>query len=202
MSYAQRVLNNNQTYSAGVYADWSPGPYLHVSPRAGYVIDQFAHTSLSAQDFHQIGVPPPPIGETIQTADLNSWYANLSISHQVNDILTYTLTASHELRPGIQSDAIQDTSVSSSVTLAVVKDVSLGLSLGYEHGNQGVGNIQGNTTGTYDWINGGLSAGYQLMKKLMMSLSYRWTFRTAGGSGGSVGDYTQNVVGLSFTYHP
>ena len=35
-TYDQAVLNNNQSYSAGLYADWKPGPYLHVQPRAGY----------------------------------------------------------------------------------------------------------------------------------------------------------------------
>jgi hypothetical protein len=37
-SYDQTVLNDNTGYSAGVYADWQPGSYFRVQPRAGYTI--------------------------------------------------------------------------------------------------------------------------------------------------------------------
>src|SRR5438067_6524377 len=53
-AYDQKVLNDNKSYSAGVYADWQPGSYFHVQPRAGYTIFQFQQTS-----------------QTIQTGDLN-----------------------------------------------------------------------------------------------------------------------------------
>ena len=44
-AYDQQVLNNNMGYSAGVYADWQPGHYLHVQPRFGYTLYQFQQTS-------------------------------------------------------------------------------------------------------------------------------------------------------------
>ena len=48
-TYDQAVLNNNESYSIGAYADWEPGTYFHVQPRAGYTICKFQHTSQSAQ---------------------------------------------------------------------------------------------------------------------------------------------------------
>src|SRR5208282_3116835 len=75
-TYDEKVLNDYQSYSAGLYADWKPDSFLHVVPRAGYVIDQFQHTSQSAQVFY-FGRPTLTESESIQTQDLNTWYADL-----------------------------------------------------------------------------------------------------------------------------
>jgi hypothetical protein len=196
-TYNQAVLNEYQSYSAGVYADWKPGSYLHIQPRAGYVIYQFDHTSQSAQVFY-IGVPPPA-GETIQTADLTSWYADLTLSHQITKALTYSLSAGHEIRGGIQSDVIEDSYVRPAIQWAILKDVSLRTSISYEHGQQGEGNVTGNLTETYDWLGANLSAEYAIMKQLTVGLNYRLTIRSANLS---TYEYTQNLVGLQLTYRP
>jgi hypothetical protein len=202
-SYDQNVLNNNQSYSAGVYADWKPGSYLHVQPRAGYVIYQFHHTSQSAQlsqsaPVFYLGSPTFVLpGESIQTQDLNTWYADLTVSHQISKAASYALSAGHEVRPGIESDAIEDWYVRPSITWTIVKDLALNTSLFYEHGNQGAGNVTGNLTEKYDWYGGGLTFSYPVMKKLMLSLNYRLTLRA---SDIPTRDYAQNIVGIKLTY--
>ena len=201
-SYNQQVLNNYNSYSIGPYADWQPGTYFHVQPRAGYVINQFQHTSESYAINHQLNSGLPivlPTGESIQTADLGSWYADLTISHQVIDAVKYGLSVGRETQAGIQADAIEDWYVRPSVDLAIVKDLSLTASLPYEHGNQGVNNISGNLTETFDWFGGNLSASYPIMKKWLLSLDYRLTLRS---SDANERGYTQNVVGIRLAYHP
>lgn len=200
MTYDQAVLNNNQSYSAGVYADWSPGSYFHVQPRAGYVISQFQHTSESFAINHQIGSGLPivlPAGESIQTADLSSWYADLTVSHQASKAVSYGFSAGHEIVPGIQADAVEDSYFRPNITWTIVKDLNLNTSLFYEHGNQGAGNVTGNLTETFDWYGGGLSFSYPLMKKLLLGLSYRLTLRSSTITSR---DYAQNEVGLRLTY--
>ena len=201
-TYDQAVLNNNQSYSAGLYADWKPGSFFHIQPRAGYTIYQFQHTSQSFAINHQIGSGLPivlPAGQSIQTSDLNTWYADLTVSHQASKLASYAFSAGHEIRLGIQSDAIEDWYFRPNVTWTIFKDVSLNTSLFYEHGNQGAGNVTGNLAETYDWYGGGLTASYPLMKKLMFSLNYRLTLRSSNTADR---DYAQNIVGLRLTYQP
>lgn len=187
-SYEEKILNNNQNYSAGLYADWQPGPALHVQPRGGYTITHFDLTSLS-------GFQPFP--QPVRTSDLSSWYADLTVSHQVTEAITYSFSAGHEIRLGIQSDAIEDSYFRPAITWSVVRNVSLTTSFFYEHGNQGEGNISGNFSETYDWYGGVLSVGYPVMKKLKMSMNYRLTLRSSDVPSR---EYAQNVVGLLLTY--
>ena len=113
--------------------------------------------------------------------------------------MKYGLSVGRETQAGIQADVIEDWYVRPSVDLAIVKDLSLTASLPYEHGNQGVNNISGNLTETFDWFGGNLSASYPIMKKWLLSLDYRLTLRS---SDANERGYTQNVVGIRLAYHP
>jgi hypothetical protein len=199
-TYDYAVLNDNQSYSAGVYADWNPGSYLRVQPRVGYTIYQFQHTSESTEisDLSPTGIPIIiPTGESIQTQDLNAWYVDLTMSHQASKAATYGFSAGHEIRLGILSDVIEDYYFRPNINWTIVKDVGLSTSLFYEHGTQGAGNVTGNFSETYDWYGGSLIASYPLMKELLLSLNYRLTLRSS-----NIPDreYAQNLVGLRLSY--
>ncbi|MGD0252357.1 MAG: outer membrane beta-barrel protein, partial [Verrucomicrobiota bacterium] len=161
-TYDQMVLNDNSSYSAGVYADWRLGKAFRVQPRVGYTIFNFQHTSTN-----------------MQTSDLNSWYADLNITHQITDAIGYTLDAGHEVQTGIQSDAIEDYYVRPSIHWDIIKNVSLNTSLSYEHGNQGAGNVAGNLTETFDWLTTEVGVSYSIIKKLSVGLNYRLTLRSS-----------------------
>jgi len=75
-AYDQAVLNDNQVYSAGIYGDWRPGSYFSVQPHVGYTIFESGQTSAS-----------------VKGGNLASWYANLTLAHQVTDFLSYSLSA-------------------------------------------------------------------------------------------------------------
>jgi hypothetical protein len=198
-SYDENVLNNNQSYSAGLYADWSPDKFLHLQPRAGYTIYQFQQTSLSGEIFplNPLQAVRPVL--SIQTANQSTWYADLTASHQINPRINYTLSTGHELQLGTESDLIEDTYARANIGWQFWKNVSVNGSLFYDHGNQGVGNIAGNFTETYNWYGGSLMLGYALMKKLQLSLNYRLTFRA---SNDPFDQYTQNIIGLGLSYRP
>ncbi|PYJ82956.1 MAG: hypothetical protein DME22_16945, partial [Verrucomicrobia bacterium] len=179
-TYEQTVLNHNTAYGAGVYADWQPGSFFRIQPHVGYLRYQFQQTS-----------------QFIRTSDLNSWYAHLAVTHQVSDVMSYSLSAGHEVRHGIQSDAIEDWYVSPSIDWRIVKNAPLKTFLSYEHGKQGAGNRAGNLAERYDWLGAGLGVSYALMKKLTLSLNYRRTLRSSDDSSR---EYAQNLVGLQLTY--
>jgi hypothetical protein len=197
-TYDQAVLNNNQSYSAGLYADWNPGLNLHVQPRAGYTIYQFKHTSQSIPDYYLFPYIPPT-SPSIQTSDLNTWYADLTVSHQATKAASYAFSGGHEIRLGIQSDAVEDWYFRPNITWTIIQDLGLNTSLFYEHGTQGAGNVMGNLAETYDWYGGALMLSYPLMKKLLLSLNYRLTLRSSNIPDR---DYAQNIVGIKLSYQP
>jgi hypothetical protein len=181
-TYDQTVLNDNNNYSAGVYADWQVEKAFRVQPRVGYTIFQFQHTS-----------------QSIQTSNLNSWYADLNITHQITDAISYTLDAGHEVQTGIQSDAIADWYVRPNIAWNIIKNVNLHTALSYEHGKQGQGNVSGNLTETFDWLTTDVGASYSPMKRLSLGLDYRLTLRS---SNVPTDEYTQNMITFSLTYQP
>jgi hypothetical protein len=180
--YDQMVFNDNDSYSAGLYADWQPSEYLRIEPRAGYAITKFQNTS-----------------RFLRTSDLNSFYVDLKITRRVTDAFNYSVDAGHEVSPGIQSDAVEYWFVRPNLSLNVIKNLSLSPFIDYEHGTQGEGNVAGNLSETYDYLGAGLSASYPLMKKFRLSLNYRLTLRASSLVNGG---YSQNVVGLQFAYQP
>jgi hypothetical protein len=181
-TYNQTVLNDNAAYTVGIYADVQPDAFFRIQPRVGYTITQFQHTS-----------------QSIQTSDLNSWYTDLNITHQVTEAVSYSLDAGHEVSLGVLSDVTEDWYLRSNISWNIIRNLNVQTSLFYQHGNTGAGNVTGNLTETYDWYGGGLSLSYPIMKRFTLGLSYRLTLRSS-----TIADrgYTQNVVGLQFTYQP
>ena len=181
-TYDQAVLNDNQVYSAGIYGDWRPGSYFSVQPHFGYTIFKSGQTSSS-----------------VQGGDLSSWYASLTLAHQITDFLSYSLNAGHEIRPGVQSGAIEDSYVRPNINWNVIKDVTLQTSFSYEHGTVGGGQQASLTEKNYDWYGGGLSLSYSPMKKVTISANYRLTLRSSDVASR---EYAQNMVGLQISYTP
>jgi len=181
-TYDQAMLNKNQVYSAGIYGDWRPGSYFSVQPRFGYTIFNCSQTSSS-----------------VQGGNLTSWYADLTLRHQATEALTYSLSAGHEIRPGIQSGAIEDSYIRPNVNWNVIRNLTLQTSLFYEHGAEGGGQQASLLETSYDWYGGGLSLAYSPMKEVRLSLNYRLTLRSSNVASR---EYAQNMVGLQITYTP
>jgi hypothetical protein len=199
-SYSGEVLNNSQNYSAGLYASWKPDSFFAVNVRGGYSLYDFNQTSQSTGFFLEsptgAAVAPPSSGG-IRTANQNSYYAALTLSHNITQKISYGVNINHEIVPGVQSDANELTSVGASGSWSITKAVSLSSSVGYQHGQQGVGNISGNLNETYDFVNGTLSAGYNITTAMMLRLTYR---RASRLSTVEAGGYGQDLVSLTFTY--
>jgi hypothetical protein len=181
-TYQQATLNNNDAYTAGGYVNWQPGSYFSLQSQGGLSTYRFQHTS-----------------QSVRTDNLNSWYCGLTITHQPTDAISYTLAAGHEVQLGIQSDATEDWYVRPTIQWNIIKNVSLHTSFSYENGTQGVGNVSGNQTDTFDWMYTEVGASYSVLKKLSLGLNYRLTIRSSSTSNDG---YTQNVVGFTLTYQP
>jgi hypothetical protein len=186
-AYDQDVLNNNTSYSAGVYGDWRPDAYLHISPRFGYVINQFQQTS-----------------SQLQSSNVDSWYLDLSVTHQLTKSFSYSLDVGHNLTPGVQSQVTEYWYANGGITWSFIKNFSLQPNFFYQHGNQGIGTTIINPANPnlvneiYDWYGGGISFNYAITKRFAASLNYTITQRTSSAPGRG---YTQNVIGIQLSYH-
>lgn len=178
--YHENILNNNNSYTAGGFADWNAGNYFTVHARLGYQTYQFDNTS-----------------ETIQTSDFNSFYGNVELVHQATKALSYSIGAGHETEQGIQADLIEDWYLRSTVEWKLFKALQVNGSVSYMHGKQGVGDVAGNLDEKFDWVSFGAGANYQITERFSLGLNYRLTSRSSNVSSRG---YTQNDVGFSLTY--
>ena len=181
-AYDQPVLNNSMGYSGGVYADWRPGHDFHFQPRFGYMLYQFQQTSL-----------------TIPADNQSAWYLDLTATHELSDVVSYSLSAGHELTLGVYGDTIEDWYVRPAVNLKIMRELSLGTSLSYQNGSQAMQTTPGAPTENYNWLTWGLSLSRPLMQRLSLSVNYGLSYRT---SNEAYREYTQNLVGLTLTYTP
>lgn len=186
-TYDQPLLNNNQSYSLGAYADFKPDAYLDFQPRAGYVIYQFDQTS-----------------QSLRTSDLNSWYADLKVTHAITDTINYSIDAGHRVGLGVQSDATEVWYVTPGATWNLTKDWSLHASMSYENGQQGTGSTglspRANLVSeNYSWYTGTLGFSHPITSRIAFNFNYRFTTRSSSSQDRG---YTQNQVELQLTYHP
>ena len=136
-------------------------------------------------------------GKPIRTSGLNSWYADLTLSHDITRFLSYSLSAGHEIQSGIQSDAVEDSYLRVSSKWQIIKNLGLNGSFSYEHGQNGVGNVAGNLSENFDWYTGSVGIDRQLTTRFRVGLNSRITYRS---SNISLLEYTQALVGLQLTY--
>jgi Putative beta-barrel porin 2 len=181
-TYDEAVFNNNQAYTIGPYAEFRSGKYLRLSARGGYATYQFQRTSA-----------------TVQTSNQNTWYAGLNLSDQLRPSMHYSLEGGREEELGDLSDLMEDWYARLNINWKIIKSLDVTTGFFYEHGNQGVGNVAGNFTETFDWYGGTLSLQHALTSRITLGLNYRLTLRSS-----SIADdgYAQNLVGLQITYHP
>jgi Putative beta-barrel porin 2 len=189
-TYKQNLLNDNTSYSAGVYGTWNPDSALQTSLRGGYTLLQFQQTS-----------------QQLQTSNLNSWYLDLNISHQITTAIKYTIDVGHNIGLGLQSDATEYSYANAGVTWNFIKNFSLQPTFGFQHGKQGIGStpigplnpVLISQEEIYDWYSAGLAFNYELTKRFTVSCSYQFTSRTS-----SLPDrgYNQNIIGIQISYHP
>jgi hypothetical protein len=181
-SSGTNALNNNDAYTVGPYVEFRPGSALRLTARGGYSTYQFQQTS-----------------SALQTSSQNSWYAGLSLNHQILESVLYTLDVGREENLGIQSDLTEDWYVRANINWAFIKDWTFQTGLFYEHGRQGIGNVVGNLREDYDWYGGSLNLEHALTSHFSIGLNYRLTARSSSLSNNG---YTQNLVGLQLTYRP
>jgi len=180
--YDQPVLNDNTAYSVGPFVTWQPGKALRATARGGYTYYDFQQTSLS-----------------IQAANLSTYYLDFTVTHDATEVLSYNFSVGRNVELGVTADLIEKWYVRPNLTWRFFKNLSLTTGLSYEHGDEGVGDISGGQSQTYNWYSGNIGVNWPFMKRLSLGLNYRITYRESNLPDQG---YTQNVIGLVLTYRP
>jgi hypothetical protein len=179
-SYDQtQALSDYYGYSAGVYGSWHPGHYTEVQLRGGYTEYFYQQTTAAVRGLTQ-----------------DAWYLGLTANQDITEAIGYSLSAGHELVPGIQANNVEDWYVTSSINWKIVQDLTLNTSLGYQNGTQLLISQQ-STSENFDWFWVGLGATYSVTKHVALALTDRFTDRTSNEADRG---YTQNFVGLRLSY--
>jgi hypothetical protein len=180
--YRMSIQNNNYSLSVGPYWDWQVTQSLHATIRGGWTSFDFSQTS---------GTAPP--------ADINSYYAGLSVSQQLTEFLTHRLEARRDVRLGYYagSDYLQEFVLNYSLDWRLTQNITLETSATFEHGTQplqfGISSVQED----YDWLGVGPTALWQATARTVLSAGYSFWQRTSNLPGRG---YVQNSFTMRLTY--
>jgi len=120
-TYEQAIQSNNRNFSAGPYLEWQLTHFLNVSARGGYTLYVFDANSG---------------GQAAQ--NLNSYYINLNLTHQLTQSISQTLSVARDISPGFNrgNNYTEQLTASYSVNWQATDHLGLLLNLTYEDGNQ------------------------------------------------------------------
>jgi hypothetical protein len=161
-AYDQHLLSDSVNYSVGAYADWRASAHLRFKPRAGYTFYTFSNPAQGAS------IPP----------DSGSYYFSLEMTDQLNEFTTIAIEAGRQLRLGVNSDLIDLWYVRPRVGLRLFEKVGLQPHFVYEQGTDS-GNSVFVPNEQYTLLGGGISASYQLMQKVVLSLAYDYAVKSS-----------------------
>ena len=183
----------------GDYSQLSVGPfarvqitqYLRAQASAGYVTISSPSNSLQPGQILPANVFTP--GTSAGTA--NSWYADLTLDHQVNKYFIHHLSLGHTLELGLLGDQSEVYYVNYTGSWKVNTWLNLALTLGYQNVDEQGALVD---VSTYDVFNAGLQASFPVTKNISGALIYQFNDKFADQGSQS---YEQNEVGLNLTYH-
>ncbi|HEV2840263.1 MAG TPA: hypothetical protein VGW39_02970 [Chthoniobacterales bacterium] len=191
-TYDQNVMNDSDSYSAGVFLETQVTANVKFRIAGGYQNIDFDNNGL-VNDFH----------------DLDDYYANAMLSHRVNSVLTHSLAAGHETQLGINSNYVQLNYVRHTANWNILYHTLLSTELFYEDaedsGGLGQPIVPGpglpllNPFAAEDMTRygGAITLGYQLTQHVTLGFRYQYIQKD---SNLPLRDYSQNRVSLDGTY--
>jgi hypothetical protein len=174
-TYDQNVLDNSTHFSVGPFYQTEFTPHLSGEVSAGLASYQFAHN-----------------GTVEDVSDFFGYYARLSVTHQLSDSFSQSLSAGRQIQLGITANLSEDYFVSYQATWGFIRNVVTTFKFEYYHGNTSGGLVE-----TYDRYGPGLTLAWRISEKLQASVAYNFLDLKADVAGAG---YTQNRLLLDFTY--
>jgi hypothetical protein len=192
-AYELPLQSNNTSYSLGPYLNWQFTPFINASVRGGYTIYTFEAS------------------RTQPAQNLDSYYANLTVTDQLTEFVSQTFSAERDISLGLTqgNDYNEQWTAHYSLNWAATTHLGLNLNLTYEDGTQPLSELIPVVLGgiplefpetiTENYRRVGVSPGvtYQFTQKLGGSLTYTHWERTSNLSGNG---YQDDNVAVQMTY--
>jgi hypothetical protein len=172
-------LNDNWILNTGPFVKWQISEYLTLDAGAGYTHGEWASTNAA------FGVA--------DQSDLNSWYADLTLTHRINAYLNQQVAFDRSTDLGTSSNYVEVPQISYIINWLAMKDLTVTGEFMYQVGTESGGYV-GEDIDRYSW---GLSTSYQLTQNLSGSLAYNCIYRD---SNVALRDYVQHTVTLDLRY--
>jgi hypothetical protein len=169
------AFSDASQWNAGLFYETQVSEYMHFRASGGYTV-----------------YSPETSGVSGATGDFTGYYAQLGLSHKVNQYLEYTLSAGRSINFAFYGGNIDEYYAQLNAQWKFMRKTSISTSLEYEHGSQ-----VGFAGETFDRYGGGISAGRPITSKLSSSLGYQFYWR---GSDVAGRDYLSNIVSLTLAY--
>jgi outer membrane protein assembly factor BamA len=158
----------------GGFYDTPVSDYIHFTAHAGYTV-----------------YTPESSGATT-ASQFNGMYAQLDITHRLNQYVTYTLSGGRTLSVAFQGGTVDRYFARWQANWQIVRKVTLGTSFSFENGTDLYAGGE-----TYNQYGPGISLSRSITEKLSSSLGYQFYLRDSNQPNRN---YTVNIVSLNLNY--
>ena len=176
MDYEQHVENDNVGVTGGPFATAQITNNLSATAQAGWTYLSYSRG-----------------GSNGDNENADSYYGSLGINHRINDNISETLSAGHEIIPGITSNYTERTYVNYSPSVRLTDFISIVPDLWYEHLNDS----QASVRETADRFGAGFNVGYSVTDHLSLNFAYQYVLKN---SDPTYLDYYQDLAVFSVRY--
>jgi len=169
------LYSNADQWNVGGFYDTPVSEYIHFVGHAGYTV-----------------YSPQSSGAMTTSSELRGFYAQLALTHRVNQYVDYSLSAGRSISVALFGGTIDLYSVNWQANWRVLHEISLATAFVYNHGSQVISGGE-----TFDQYGPQITLGRALTAKLSSSLAYQLYWRDSNLPGRN---YTVNMVTLSLNY--
>jgi hypothetical protein len=166
--------SNASQWNVGGFYDTPVSDYIHFTAHAGYTV-----------------YTPESSGATT-ASQFNGMYAQLDITHRLNQYVTYTLSGGRTLSVAFQGGTVDRYFARWQANWQIVRKVTLGTSFSFENGTDLYAGGE-----TYNQYGPGISLSRSITEKLSSSLGYQFYLRDSNQPNRN---YTVNIVSLNLNY--
>jgi len=159
-------------WNAGVFYESQVSQFLRFKGSAGYIV-----------------YSPDTAG---QSSDYSGFYAQLGLTHRINQYVDYSLTGGRSISFGFFGGTVDLYSARWQANWKVLRDIGVSTSFTYEHGTQIYSGSE-----RFDRYGPGLTVSRPLTTKLSGSLAYQFYNRSSDLADRS---YLLNIVTLTLAY--
>ncbi len=167
--------SNANQWNAGGFYDTPVTDFIHFTGHAGYTVY----------------TPESGVGTTV-SGDFTGVYAQLDLTHRVNQYMSYTLSGGRTISVAFFGGTVDRYFAHWQANWQILRKMTLGTTFSYEHGTQEFFGAE-----TYDQYGPGINLSRALTANLSSSLGYQIYWRNSDLRDRN---YTVNIVSLNLNY--